>query len=147
MDPAYVSAIAALAGSTIGGLTSLMASWLTHHVQFSAQERAGNRNRRVELYKDFIEEASKLYADAYEHDNAHVSNLVNLYALVSRIRLLSSENVLESADNVVRTIFETYLSPNKSFRELKEILDHAAKDPLRDFADACRAELAGPDPA
>jgi hypothetical protein len=44
-------------------------------------------------------------------------------------------------------IFETYLSPNKSFRELKEILDHAAKDPLRDFADACRAELAGPDPA
>jgi len=147
MDPAYVSAIAALAGSTIGGLTSLMASWLTHHVQFSAQERAGNRNRRVELYKDFIEEASRLYADAYEHDNAEVSKLVNLYALVSRIRLLSSARVLDSADGVVRTIFETYLSPNKSFREIKEILDHAAKDPLRDFADACRAELNGPDPS
>ena len=115
-----------------------------------AIQRAGARRQSKPAggaLKDFIEEASKLYADAYEHDNAHVSNLVNLYALVSRIRLLSSENVLESADNVVRTIFETYLSPNKSFRELKEILDHAAKDPLRDFADACRAELAGPDPA
>src|SRR5215468_6310594 len=36
MDPAYLSAFAALAGSTIGGLTSLTASWLTQHVQFRA---------------------------------------------------------------------------------------------------------------
>jgi hypothetical protein len=36
MDPAYLSALAALAGSTIGGLTSLTASWLTQHVQFRA---------------------------------------------------------------------------------------------------------------
>jgi hypothetical protein len=29
--------VAALAGSTIGGLTSLTASWLTQHVQFRTQ--------------------------------------------------------------------------------------------------------------
>jgi len=60
MDAAYLSALAALAGSTIGGLTSLTASWLTQHVQFLAQQRAGSLSRREELYKDFIEEASRL---------------------------------------------------------------------------------------
>src|SRR5215470_5637797 len=102
MDPAYVSAIAALAGSTIGGLTSLAASWLTQHVQFSAQQRANDLSKREELYKNFIEEASRWYADAFAHDKAEVSNLVNLYALVSEMRILSSPRIVENADKVVR---------------------------------------------
>ena len=85
VNTAYISVIAALAGSTIGGLTSLMASWLTQRVQFSAQERTSQMSRREELYKGFIEEASRWYADAYEHDAAKVSNLVGLYAMVSRM--------------------------------------------------------------
>ena len=85
MDTAYVTAFAALAGSVIGGLTSLAASWLSQHVQFRAQQLAQDLSRREELYKKFIEEASKWYADAYEHDQAKVANLVNLYALVSRM--------------------------------------------------------------
>ena len=118
MDPAYLSAFAALAGSTIGGLTSLTASWLTQHVQFSAQQRASDLSRREELYKNFIEEASRWYADAFEHDKAEVANLVNLYALVSRMRVLSSPRIVENADRVVRVIIETYLAPNKTFRDV-----------------------------
>ena len=113
MDPAYFSAFAALAGSTIGGLTSLTASWLTQHVQFRAQQRASDLSRREELCKDFIEEASGLYADAFAHDQAEVVNLVNLYALVSRMRVRSSPRIVETADRVVRVIIETYLAPNK----------------------------------
>ena len=146
MDPAYLSAIAALAGSSIGGLTSLTASWLTNHVQFGAQQQAANRNRREDLYKSFIEEAAKWYADAFEHDQAQVSNLVNLYALVSRMRVLSSPQVIESADRVVGTIIETYLSPNKTFRQVTEILENHAKNPLRDFGNACRAEFRATNP-
>jgi hypothetical protein len=141
MDSAYVSALAALAGSAIGGLTTLAASWLTQHAQFAAQQRAGNHNLRVELYKSFIEEASRLYADAYEHDQASVANLVNLYALISRMRILSSPQVVESADRVVRVIVETYLSPNRSFRDVMELLNQGGAHPLRDFSDACRREL------
>ena len=143
MDPAYLSAFAALAGSTIGGLTSLTASWLTQHVQFRAQQRASDLSRREELYKDFIEEASRLYADAFAHDQAEVVNLVNLYALVSRMHVRSSPRIVESADRVVRVIIETYLAPNKTFRDVKEILDNDAMDPLREFSDACREELRG----
>jgi hypothetical protein len=141
MDSAYVSALAALAGSTIGGLTTLAASWLTQHVQFRAQQRAGNHNLRVELYKSFIEEASRLYADAYEHDQASVASLVNLYALISRMRILSSPQVIDCADRVARVIIETYLSPNRSFRDVVELLSEGAAHPLRDFSDTCRREL------
>jgi hypothetical protein len=147
MDAAYISAVAALAGSAIGGLTSLAASWLTQRVQFSSQQRAVNRSRREELYRNFIEEASRLYADAFAHDKAEVSNLVNLYALVSRMRVLSSPHVVEQADKVVRVIIETYLAPNRTFRDVTEILDNEAMNPLRDFSNACRDELSGPDPA
>jgi hypothetical protein len=143
VDTAYLSAFAALAGSAIGGLTSLAASWLTQHVQFSAQQRAGNLSRREDLYKNFIEEASRLYTDAFEHDKAEVSNLVNLYALVSRMRVQSSPRIVENADKVVRVIIETYLAPNKTFHDLEEILDHDGMDPLREFSNACREELRG----
>jgi hypothetical protein len=143
MDPAYFSVFAALAGSTIGGLTSLTASWLTQHVQFRAQQRASDLNRREDLYKDFIEEASRLYADAFAHDKAEVVNLVSLYALVSRMRVRSSPRIVENADRVVRVIIETYLAPNKTFRDVKEILDNDAMDPLREFSHACREELRG----
>jgi hypothetical protein len=146
MDPAYVSALAALAGSAIGGFTSLAASWLTHHVQFSAQERSASRTRREELYKDFIEEASRRYADAYVHETSDVSNLVTLYALVSRMRVLSSRAVVASADHVVRTIIETYLAPNKTFRDVTEIVDKDSLNPLREFSDACRQDLRSGDP-
>jgi len=141
MEPAYYSALAALAGSMIGGLTSLAASWLTQHVQSRTQRLAEDLRRREGLYKDFIEEASRWYADAYEHDTAKISNLVKLYALVSMMRVLSSPNVVESADGGVRVIIGTYLGPNKTFRDLQEILDNDAMNPLRDFSSACRNEL------
>jgi len=141
MDPAYISAIAALAGSLIGGLTSLAASWLNQHVQFSAQQRVSDQSRREELYKSFIEEASKWYADAFVHDKPEVSNLVGLYALVSRMRVLSSPKVVENADRVVRVIIDTYLAPNKSFRDVREIMDNKAMNPLLEFGNACREEL------
>jgi len=143
MDPAYFSAFAALAGSAIGSLTSLTASWLTHHVQFRAQQRAHDVSRREQLYENFIEEAARLYTEAYEHNEAETAKLVNLYALVSKMRVLSSPRIVESADRVVRVIIETYLAPNKTFRDVVELLDNDAMNPLRAFSNACREELQG----
>jgi len=142
MDNAYLSALAALAGAAIGGLTSMWASWLTQRMQFRAQLLARDIDRRGDLYKAFIEEASKSYADACEHDMADASKLVHLYTLVSQMRILSSQVVIDQADGVIRRIIETYLSPNKSIRD---IVAHDLKpdvlDPLRDFSNVCRQEL------
>jgi hypothetical protein len=141
MDTVFVSALAALAGSVIGGLTSLAASWLTQHTQFKAQRLQHDIGRREDMYRDFINEASKLYTEAYGSTDAEPSKLVNLYALISRMRILSSPKIVEQADHVVRVIVETYLAPNKSFADLRELLDNQALNPLRDFSNACRDEL------
>ena len=122
-------------------MTSLGASWLTQRVQFRAQQYTRDLSRREDLYKNFIDEASRLYADAYENDDAKVSTLVNLYALVSRMRVLSSPTIVKSADEVVRVIIETYRAPNRSFRDVQELLDENAMNPLREFSNACREEL------
>jgi len=54
---------------------------------------------------------------------------------------MSSPTVVASADKVIRTIIQAYLSPNKSFRDVFQVLDNAAMDPMREFSDSCRVEL------
>ena len=141
MDSAYLPALAALAGSAIGGLTSFASAWLTQHRQDRTRRLSKDKTRRQKVYKQFIEEASKLYADALVHDDLQVSKLVSAYALISRMRLLSSPPVLQRAEAIVRMIVETYFAPNKTSVELRELLDRHAIDPLRAFSEACRAEL------
>lgn len=141
MDSAYVSAFAALAGSAIGGFTSLTASWLTQRVQFSAQQLAHDIARREELYKDFIDQASQCYAHAFEHSEVDASSLVRLYAVVSRMRILSSAQVVEQADRIMRLIIDTYGAPNQTIREVANNVTAGHLDPLRDFSEACRNEL------
>ena len=141
MDPAYVPAVAALAGSAIGGLTSLMSAWLTQQRQANAQLLAQEKAKRQKMYKQFIEEASKLFADALVHDKSEVSALVGVYALISRMRVLSNSVVVERAEAVVRLIVNTYFLPNKTFPELRDLMSGRVLDPLREFSEACRDEL------
>jgi hypothetical protein len=141
MDASIITALAALAGAAIGGLTSVLASWLTQHAQARAQWIAQDKHRRQELYKEFIEAASKCYVDALQHDKADIPALVELYVRVARMRILSSPNVVESAELVARTIIDTYLAPNKTFLELREMVNSGTIDLLRDFSETCRAEF------
>jgi hypothetical protein len=141
MDASIITALAALAGAALGGLTSVLASWLTQHAQARAQWIAQDKLRRQELYKEFIEAASKCYVDALQHDKADIPALVELYVRVARMRILSSPNVVESAELVARTIIDTYLAPNKTFLELREMVNSGTIDLLRDFSETCRAEF------
>ena len=141
MNASIISALAALLGAAIGGLTSVLASWLTQQTQAKAQWIAQERIRRQDLYKEFIEEASKAYIDALQHDKPDISALVAIYAKISRMRVLSTPKVIESADRIGRHIVDAYLAPDKSFLELREMLNSGTIDLLREFSDACRAEF------
>src|SRR5260370_13335359 len=117
MHSSIISALAALAGAITGGLTSVLASWLTQHAQARAQWLADDKLRRQELYREFVDTASKCYIHALQYDKANTPALVELFVRVSRMRILSSPKVVESAELVARRIVDTYLEPNKTFLE------------------------------
>lgn len=141
MDPAYLPAAAALVGSAIGGLTSLTTTWLTQHGQTKFQRLTQERAVREALFAQFIDEASLLYADAFSHDSTDLAKLSKLYALISRMRLISSKDIADRADMVSHKIVETYLAPNKTFCDIEELRKSGALDPLKEFSEACRQEL------
>ena len=141
MNTAYLPAFAALAGSAIGRLTSFASAWLTLHHQDRLRRLSGEKTRRQKLYKKFIHEASKLYAKALVHDQAEVSALVGVYALISRMRVVSSSVVIERAKAVVHLIIDTYFTPDKTFSDIREQINGHAVNPLRAFSEECRAEL------
>src|SRR5262249_22265612 len=102
MDTSVITALAALAGAAIGGLTSVVASWLTQRSQAREQRLAHYQLRRQNIYKEFIELASKLYIHALQNDKRDVSALMGLYAEIAKIRALSSASVVDSADQIIK---------------------------------------------
>jgi hypothetical protein len=141
MDASAITALAALTGATVGGLTSGLASWLTQRTLVRAQWSSQEIIRRQELYSEFIAGASKCYVHALQHGQADIPALVDLYAKLGRMRILSSPKVLESARQIERNIINTYLAPDKTFLELREMIDSGSVDLLRNFSVACRADF------
>lgn len=141
MEASVISALAALAGATIGGLTSVLASWLVQRTQARAQWLAQDTLRRQELYKEFIEEASQCHVYALQHDNAEIPALVSLYSKIARMRVLSSSEVVISAEQIGLKIIDTHLEPDRSFLELRDMVNSGSIDLVRDFSETCRAEL------
>jgi hypothetical protein len=135
------SALAALAGSTIGGLTTLAVTWVTQSNQLRASLRTRDQSTRNKLYKEFIEEASKLYGDALVNSKVEIPSLVQAYALISRMRVMSSPEIVDKADAALRTIVDIYFSPNKTMAELRAEINGGHLDLLREFSNAARDEL------
>ena len=144
MDVAYVSALSALGGSVVGGLISGTATWLSQRTQVTAARRDHEKTRLEDLYREFVLAASKLYGDALTRNDPQVQEIVALYAIISRMRTLSSPRVVASADEVMRATLDTFFRPNRTVRELNDLLqkgDGTELDLLRDFSEIAREEL------
>jgi hypothetical protein len=141
LDAGYVSAFFGLAGAIVGGLTSFVTSWITQRTQLIDKHREAGRIIRHELFKGFITEASRLYGDALSHEKDEVTDLVQLYALLANIRLLSSPAVVAAAEQVMEVIVDTYLAPNLSLLEIRNLAREGKLNFLLDFAKVSRADL------
>jgi hypothetical protein len=142
MDVAYISAISALAGSVIGGLTSGYTTWLTQRSQARAGMVAHDLARREDLVRDFVIAASKTYGDAIVNSEPKMPELVDLYAMVSRMRVLGMTKSTACADKVMQSNVDTYFTPNRTLADLRELARTGKGiDPLKDFAEAARQEL------
>ena len=141
MDSGYITALAALGGAALGGLTSFATSWTTLRTQMKAQRSASSKSSRQKLYKAFIEKSAKIYGDALLDDTLETTGLIDLHALVSRMRIVSSGPVIETAVNVVKAITETFSQTNKSPEEIEAMISNGSVDILRSFSEACRDEF------
>ena len=140
MSPGTITALAAIFGSLVGALGSSAGTWITQRHQDRRDLLARKISHREQLYSDFISESARALVDALEHNVSDPKNLIPAYALLSRIRLSSSTDVLANAEAVVREIIGTYAKPNLTPEQIESRATNG-DDPLRKFSDICRAEL------
>ena len=53
--------------------------------------------------------------------------IVDLYAMVSRMRVLNMPRSVDCADDVMRSIIETYFAPNRTLADLRELVKTGGK--------------------
>jgi hypothetical protein len=142
MNSEMITALAAIFGSFVGALGSAGGAWITQKHRDRRDLIGKQIVQRETLYSDFIAESARLLVDAMEHNVRDLQKLIPVYALLSRIRLSSSERVLQTAEQVIRTIVNTYPQPNLTAEEIESRAVNG-EDPLRQFSDTCRTELDG----
>jgi hypothetical protein len=142
MDTAFISAVSALAGSVVGGLTSGFTNWLNQRAQMRAKLVTHALSRREDLLRDFIIAASKAYGEALVSGDPQIEELVQLYGMISRMRAMSSAETVACAEKVMIETIAAYAVPNKTIPEVHDLLKSGTGiDPLKDFAEAARTEL------
>ena len=141
MDSAYLSALSALAGTMIGGVTTFLTSWTTQMAQARSARLSEERARRDQLYSKFLDETARLYSYAMSEDKINHENLVNIFALRGRILLQSSSSIVEAADAIIKRLVSLYMTPNRSDDDLLRDIENSSDDLMVAFAKVCRAEL------
>jgi hypothetical protein len=69
------------------------------------------------------------------------SALVTIYSLANRIRLSSSEEVVQAAVGAIETIVEAYRRPTMTAEQIRQGVYLELKDPVKEFGQACRKDL------
>ena len=141
MDPAIVSAMAAVLGSLVGGSATVVTAWVTQRTRSKRDMISAEIRTREALYGAFITACSKLVVDSFEHALDKPETLLPAYELLNRIRLCASEAVLAEAEQVLQRITEQYFSPNLSVEEIRMLVQSHGPDPLKSFGEACRLEV------
>jgi hypothetical protein len=145
MNSGVISALAAIMGAIVGGLASLASTWISERSRRRRDILQREITKREAAYSEFIDRASKIYvASATRHidaDDAEIEGTISLYAVVSRIRLFASDQVITEAEKVIDQIFMQFGATNISVEQLRKIAVETRDDPLRTFSIVCRHEL------
>jgi hypothetical protein len=148
MDTAIIPALTGIFGSLLGGSANVATAWVTQKTVNKRREFRAELTRRETLYGQFINECSARGLDAVENSLDKSESLLSSYALLNRIKLCASDGVVAAAERALRAITEQYFRPNLSLEQLRALIRDADKaDPLKSFADTCRAELKSMDSA
>ena len=141
MDTALLSALSAVLGSLVGGSASVATTWMAQKTLNRREVLREELRKREALYGEFIGECAKLFMDAFTHNLEKPESLLPVFAQINRIRLCASREVLAEAERVLTRLTDQYFAKNLTVEELRELAHTEQADPLRDFGEACRAEL------
>ena len=133
-------ALAAILGSMTGAMGSSLSTWITQRHADRRDLLARRIFHREQLYSDFITECTRILVDALENSFKNPDKLIPAYALLSRVRLSASREVLANAEGLVREIVKVYSEPNLTPEEIRARAVNGS-DPLKRFSELCRAEL------
>src|SRR5579863_4703647 len=133
-------ALAAIVGSMTGAMGSSLSTWITQRHADRRDLLARRIFHREQLYSDFITECTRILVDALENSFKNPDKLISAYALLSRVRLSASREVLANAEGLVREIVKVYSEPNLTPEEIRARAVNGS-DPLKRFSELCRAEL------
>jgi hypothetical protein len=144
VNSTVVTALAAALGSLVGASASIATTWISQRTQSLRAHMEWKLRERESLYKEFITEASRVAIDALTHSMERPDQIMTLYGVLSRIRLMSGAEVVRQAEACCRRIIELYGRPNLTTDQLRAAV--AAQevdelDPLKEFSNACRTEL------
>jgi hypothetical protein len=141
MNPAMMPALAAILGSAVGGAATILTAWLTQRTQGRRASIENEVRKRESLYVEFITEGSRILVKGYDHQVENLESFYGLYAVLNRIRLVASDEVLAAADRAVTRIIEPYFAPNLSPDEMRQLVLTRPDDPLKEFSETCRIEI------
>src|SRR6185295_2880041 len=94
MYATLLTATAAALGSLAGASASIATTWISHRTQSRNASLEWRLRERESLYKEFIAEASRLAINALGNSLQQPDQLVQLYGLLSRMRLVSELDVV-----------------------------------------------------
>ena len=114
---------------------------MTQRLQARRVRLSLDLEKSEELYGQFIEEATPLFADSIEKTEVDPAKIFGLYSILGRIRLSSSDEVLREAEEVFASLLKWYGNP---VQEIRAVMEQAARrevvDPIQPFAQSCRRE-------
>ena len=130
-------------GTVMGGFATVAIAWINQKTINQRELLREEIRTRETLYGEFISECARLLVDAFQHMLEKPETLLPAYGLLNRIRMCASHEVLATAEHLLGRITDQYVSSNLSAQELFQLARSSETDPLKEFGEACRAELKG----
>ena len=141
MEANLITALAGVLGSVTGASAAIATTWISQKSQTVRERAKWETRKRETLYGEFITEASQGLADAFDHTLDKPDTVVKLYAILGRIRLVSSDAILAAAEECCDRVIDLYAKPNRTMAELVTTFRSSELEALKRFSDACRIEL------
>jgi hypothetical protein len=105
----------------VGGLTSFATTFFTQRYQARRDLLAKDAANREELYSQFIKETANLYMDSLGRTLENPASLIEMYSLVGRIRLISTDKVLLAAETIADSIVVSCSRPPATFDDVYKL--------------------------